>query len=83
MFTPALTADPSAYTITVVMMTMAELDIMTRAASHDEELRHCVIVFENTHTRMWIHSFTNVDLAIKNAIESKAWGVNWSLFTRP
>lgn len=82
-FTPALTRIHTYHAPTIIiMMTKAELDIMTRAASHEEELQHCVVVFENTHMRMWIHSFRDMETAIKTAIASKTWGVDWSLFSK-
>lgn len=84
MFTPALTVSRiNDYGTTVVMMTKAELDILTREASHAQKLAHCVILFEQRYSRLWIHSYTNVDMAIKNAIECKAWGLKYMHFTKP
>lgn len=85
MFVPVLTRriniEPS---ITLHMMTRKEITATIRSKANGvvQDLRNCTIRWERGYA-MYIYSFGNIDLAIKNAIESKAWGVNWSLITKP
>jgi hypothetical protein len=79
MFTPALVRMDyrrSVYPTTVCMMTQNELNALLAASIQVTELPNCKVAFEKRTQRTWLHSFTRVELAIKDVMESTdGWDV--------
>ena len=78
MFTPALVRmdlKRSVYPTTVCMMTQNELNALLAASIQVTELPNCKVVFEKRTQRTWLHSFTRIELAIKDVMESTVWDV--------
>lgn len=78
MFIPTLVridSKRSVYPTTVCMMTQHELNVLLAASIQVTELPNCKVVFEKRTQRTWLHSFTRVELAIKDVMESAGWDV--------